>query len=171
MAALTLGEQLDQLISDEDILYGECFFNVAHGWYRKDSAGEVILINSAIDNSFRRNYAKGHELGHHFTGYREHDTFDKSLSARRAEHRADQWALLTWFMPMEKLIAAYEYGARTPFELVDYLGIPVEEFYRGLEMYFSKFGHTSYFGQYVITWSPFNIKLDKRRKTEVANRI
>ena len=48
--------------------------------------------------------------------------------------------------------------------LVKSLEIPVEYLYKGLGIYYRKYGLYEDFGQYRIFWNPFNIKKDRRRR-------
>lgn len=153
---LTLEETLDQLISDEHILYGECEFETIDGWYRKDGEGETILIDSSLTDARKRSVVKAHELGHHFVGV-------ESGVVSRNEARARRWET-EYLMPVDTLIEAFYKGYTTPFDLADYLEITVEELYNGIVLYQSIHGLRSVHGQYVVTWQPFSVKKDKRRK-------
>lgn len=157
---MTQEEILDQIINDENIEYAEVYFEVMRGRYWKDAQGEVILINSEISTSAERVFVKAHELGHHFSGV---EPGRDEISVSRSEHRANRWAL-EWIMPIERLIEACEAGVRRTLELADYVGIPIEELCKGLDMYYGIYGPRSIHGQYVIDWNPFRIKKDKRRK-------
>lgn len=161
---LTLEEQLDQTIYDEGILSGEGYFEEARGLYRSYSDGtEVILINSQIESRAERCVVKGHELGHHFTGTEGDLTKADKITVSREEYRANRWALER-LIPIDKLIKAFRSGFNGLVDLADMLDLSLDYLSNGIDMYCSMHGPVTHHGQYIITWNPFRIKKDKRRK-------
>lgn len=161
---MTLNERLDQYIFDEGIAVEEIPLFYYNGFYDYESDWEcpVITINSNIVSERLKAAIKGHELGHHFTLSADL-FFAPYLIKSRDEYRADRWAT-EYCMPVEKLIELYEQGCRTPLDIAEQLEIPVEYLYKGLNVYYRKYGPYKDFGQYRIYWNPFDIKRDRRRR-------
>jgi Zn-dependent peptidase ImmA (M78 family) len=166
LARLSLSEQLDQEIYDKGII-----LEIANDMpekldaYYDDACGvsrPYITINSCVESERERNALKAHELGHH------ENCICDLLSAPRwirdkYEILADRWKLQR-IMPIEKLICAFDAGNVTPLALADYLEITIDELISGLKLYERIKGPMLKYGQYSITWNPFNIKKDRRRR-------
>ena len=161
---MTLNERLDQYIFDEGIAVEETPLSYYNGFYDYESDWEcpVITLNSNLASERQKAAIKGHQLGHHFTLSADL-FFAPYLVKSRDEYRADRWAA-EYYMPVERLIELYEQGCRTPLDMAEQLEIPVEYLYKGLGIYYRKYGLYEDFGQYRIFWNPFNIKKDRRRR-------
>lgn len=166
MADLSVSERLDQEIADFKIAfeYSDMLKHAGDGYYYNSDivTSPVILVRSSIRGTFRENVAKAHELGHHHAG-----TMDATCAPRCDQHREEARATrheILSLMPIPRLIDAYEEGVRTPFDLSNFLEIPIEELSKGIGVYYGIYGPQTVCGQYVISWEPFNIKKDHRRK-------
>lgn len=163
---LTLSEQLDQEIYDESIILEiasdmpekfEAYYDNAYG-----VSHPYITINANVVSERERNALKAHELGHHENCICDLLTAPKWIR-QKYEVLADRWKLQR-IMPIEKLIYAFDLGNVTPLALADYLEITVEELMAGIALYERIRGPVYNYGQYTITWHPFVIKRDRRRR-------
>jgi len=163
---LTLSEQLDQEIYDKGIILEiasdmpekfEAYYDNAYG-----VPNPYITINASVKTERERNALKAHELGHHEGCICDLLTAPKWIR-QRYETLADRWKLQR-IMPIEKLICAFDLGNVTPLALADYLEITVEELAAGIALYERINGLIYHHGQYTITWHPFTIKRDRRRR-------
>ena len=163
---LSLSEELDQEIYDKGI-----FLEIAADMPEKleayyDNANGVshpyITINTNVKSELERNVLKAHELGHHENCICDLFTAPKWIR-QKYEALADRWKLQR-IMPIEKLICAFDAGNVTPLALTDYLEITIDELVSGLKLYERIKGPMLKYGQYSITWNPFNIKRDRRRR-------
>lgn len=158
---MTKSEYIDQIIYDRNILYGECPLEVMRGYYEQDSDCTVIVINSRI--SEREKYAaKVHELIH--TEHPAGDLINAPADVIRIEEaRVRRWEI-EHLMPVKTLIDAFYLGYTRPLDLADFLEITPEKLEEGFHLYYGIYGPRSIHGQYVVTWGPFDVKRDRRRK-------
>ena len=166
MYPLSLEDVLDQQIFDEGIYLEEHvpIPNIQEGiYYRSDDLPyPIIAINANVSGTFRRNYVKAHELGHH------HNCVQNLLDAPawircKYELLADRdW--IENIMSIDDLVIAYEKGNNTPLSLADYLEIPIEALMKGLAICYQQYGPVTHKGQYCIYWNTFSIRMDLRRK-------
>ena len=162
MYPLSLEDILDQQIFDEGIFLEEHVEmpDIQDGMYYRsnDLPYPIIAINSNVSGTFRRNYVKAHELGHHHNCVRNLFAAPEWIQ-RKYEMLADRdW--IDNIMSIDDLIIAYEKGNNTPMSLADYLEIPIEALMKGIAICCQQYGPVSYKGQYCIYWNPFNIKTD-----------
>lgn len=158
---MTRSEKIDQIIFDRGILYGECNLETIRGSYRKDQSEKIIILNNQL--TLRQKFeTKVHELMHD-----EHTAFDVSSAPaeikRIEEARIKRWEI-KYLMPVDSLIEAFQQGYTTPLDLADFLEITPEKLAEGIDLYYQIYGPQSIHGQYVVTWNPFNIKRDRRRR-------
>ena len=162
---LHLDEELDQEIYDNGIVVREMDmsgFGLDGHYYRAPGRKPVITLHTGITGTKERNVLKTHELGHHYNCIC--NMFDAPpLLQEKYKALSNRWEVRR-YMPIEKLIHAFDLGNTTPFTLSDYLEIPVEEIMRGIKLYGQIYGTTLQYGQYTITWDPFNIRRDRRRR-------
>lgn len=159
---MTREEILDQAIYDEGIIVITCHFESVHGAYYRDARGAVIGVNTDLSTSAERFYVKAHELGHHnLTSINTVSAQEEAMN--REEARVRRWEI-EYLMPVDSLIEAFQKGYTTPLDLADFLEITPEKLAEGIGLYYQIYGPQSIHGQYVVTWNPFNIKRDRRRK-------
>lgn len=159
---VTREEILDQTIYDENIIVIACRFESVHGAYYRDTRGAVIGVSTDLSTSAERFCVKAHELGHHYltsinTVFAPEETRD------REEARVRRWEI-EYLMPVDTLIEAFHKGYTTPLDLADFLEITPEELAEGINLYYQIYGPQSIHGQYVVTWKPFDVKRDRRRR-------
>lgn len=126
-----------------------------------------VYVNSRL-GFLQRCEAARHELNHITKGHLSED-----ISLEEAEHERDEREAarerrfeLERFMPVIKLIQAYEYGFSGPLDLAEYLNLSIESLQYVLEYYYSIYGPRSTHGEYIITWNPFKIKKKRCRKAK-----
>ena len=166
MYLLRMEDALDQHIYNEGIYLDDNFempaFEDGIYYNADDMPYPIIAINKNLKNTYQRNYVKAHELGHHYNCIC--NLFEAPVWIRQKyEVLADRY-WIEKIMSVDRLIAAYKSGVRSPFELVEYLQIPLESIMKGFETWYQKEGPVTYRGQYCIYWNPFDIKRDRRRR-------
>ena len=163
---LSLSEQLDQEIYDEGILVRRDYLfdkNIGGTYYRSNMVSfPIITINTMIKTTVEENVIKAHELGHHYTGTCDAISSQKEVQ-RREEYRAHRWEVQR-LLPPERLIELFNRGCTSPMEILDIVDIPYEEFYFAMDLWESVHGPQLEKGQYTITWHPFDIHRDRRKK-------
>lgn len=168
MMQLRLSDQLDQEIFDQGIIldYTDILTTACDGAYyaADDLIAPVIAIKGSIRGSRNETVAKAHELGHHYSCICDL-TAAPDWIQKKYEVLADRWKLQR-IMPIDKLIRAFDAGNVTPLSLADELELPVEELMSGITLYQKIYGPKLHHGQYTITWCPFNIKRDRRRRAK-----
>jgi len=156
---LTLEESLDQEIHDKGIAierrnirqYG------LDGLYyaSPDIRRPVITIDSGITDTPKLNVVKAHELGNN--EYAVCNMFEAPAWISN-KHRA---LALRWqvrrYMPLEKLIRGFYLGHTKPWSMAEFLEIPDNAFYEGLELYSRIYGPVCRHGQHILTWRPFYV--------------
>lgn len=159
---VTREESLDQTIYDENIIVIACRFESVHGAYYRDTRGAVIGVSTDLSTSAERLCVKAHELGHHYLT--SINTVSAPKEARsRDEARVCRWEI-EYLMPVDTLIEAFQQGYTTPLDLADFLEITPEKLAEGIDLYYQIYGPQSIHSQYVITWKPFSVKRDRRRR-------
>ncbi|MEG0702274.1 MAG: hypothetical protein RR449_01725 [Christensenella sp.] len=160
----SLAEQLNQEIYNENICVDEHeFSNVdLDGMYHSADylASPVISINTrSVKTTAHQNYVKAHELGHH------HNCICNLFEAptyirQKYELLADRdW--VERILTPERIVQACSSGVRNPFELAEYLEIPIAAVNKGLEICFQIHGcENTYYEQYIICWNPLTVKID-----------
>jgi len=115
----------------------------------------VIAINKQIDTIAERTCVLAEELGHYHTS--SGDLLDQShLLNRKLECRAQRWGYEK-LVPLDKLIAFYNTGIRTSYDLAEALGV-TEAFLTGaLQHYINKHGPHCRVGEYWIHFQPFRV--------------
>ena len=166
MIPMQLEDILDQQIYDEGIIVETQDLSAAHAdglYYSADDiSSPVITLHSGLMTTHHKNYVKAHELGHHRNCVRNLFEAPKWLR-QKYELLADRdW--IRRLMAPGALVAAYENGVRNPFDLSEYLQIPLEALMKGISICYEQYGPVTHYGQYCIYWNPFNIKIDMRRK-------
>lgn len=164
---LHLDEELDQEIYDAGIVVRDMDMTelgLEGHYYRVPGRKPIITLHTGITETKERNVLKTHELGNHYNCIC--NLFDASpLLQEKYKALSRRWEVRR-YMPIEKLIHAFDLGNTTPLALSDYLEIPVDEVMSGIKLYSQIYGATLQHGQYTITWNPFNIKRDRRRRTQ-----
>lgn len=165
---MCLAEQLDQEIFDENICIDEHGFRGVDmdGMYHSaDYLGcPVISINTRrAKTTAHQNYIKAHELGHH------HNCICNLFDAPKwVQQKYEILADRDWverIMTPERIVKAYLSGVRNPFELSEYLEVPLEAVMTGLKICFQIHGYNNtVYGQYIICWNPLSVRIDNRRK-------
>lgn len=159
---MTKEEKIDQIIYDRNILCGEIYLGEkVRGKYSKSGNGKIICINTILSDR-QRYETKVHEVIH--DEYTMVDLVSAPAEVIRIEEaRVRRWEI-EYLMPVESLVALWERGHTSPMEMVDILEITLEEFAKGMEIYYGIHGPILHKGQYDIFWSPFKIRKDRRRK-------
>jgi len=164
---LRLEEILDQEIYDEGIYLEEDVKmpGVQDGIYYSadDMPYPIIAITPGLRDAYQKNYIKAHELGHHYNCIC--NLFEAPAYIRRKYELLADRHWVNQLMSVDHLITAYEAGVCNPFELSEYLQLPIDVILKGLKICYQENGPISYKGQYCIYWNPLDIKIDHRRCT------
>ncbi len=158
---MILADKLDQEIENQNIVLLRYNFKygVKAAYYNAASVSNpVIAINSRVDITYEMNGLKAHELGHHHTCCMNLLGISPRLQVKY-ETLAQRWAL-NRTMPPDRLIEAYNAGARSLQELTDYLEVSEEYILQGIALYEGICGPETRYDGYTITWDPFNIQVD-----------
>lgn len=168
-ACLQLDEVLDQIIYDEGIgvEYTDLKrWNIAGLYSTCESMGDaVISLDTGEYTRNERNVVKAHELGHHYNDAGIDLFTAPRWVQQREEAKAIRWQTEFLFSP-ERLIAAFESAyVSTPLDMADYLEVTIQELHQGVERLENMYGPRLIHGQCVITWRPFKVSRDRRRKS------
>lgn len=114
-----------------------------------------ICLNSNICTTAERSCILAEELGHHYTA--AGNILDqKKTRNRKLERRARAWAYKK-LVPLDKLIQAFIEGARTRYEMAEYLGITECFLNEAINYYKEKYGNKCRVGNHWICFEPLSI--------------
>ena len=121
--------------------------------------GDRIAIRKDLP-TVQKKCVLAEELGHYYTS--SGDIIDQSnVSNRKQEYRARFWAYEK-LVSLHDIIAAYEAGCRSAFEMSEYLDVTEEFFIEAMESYWSKYGIYKTVGNYAVYFDPIGIlKMNK----------
>jgi hypothetical protein len=130
--------------------------SVKAAYYRTDGCLAIAAVSSAIEDPYDWNVQALHEIKHHESCVYDLTTMPKIVQ-NKYEILADR-LMLKSCMPLDKLIAAYEIGARTFFDFAECLEITETFFKKGLQLYLQICGLSIKYKKYVIFFDPLEIK-------------
>lgn len=120
----------------------------------------VITLNSKITSMPERNIVLAYNIG--LYRYCSGNVFAYPLVLQsECDQQARHFAVHRC-MPVFKLIRAFRVGVDSLAELSIYLEIPLKELLYGIALYAAEAGPTLRYGQYTVTWNPFNIELSRQ---------
>jgi len=154
---LSLYESFEQHAADRNIkLYTAPLPDPIRGLYFSHGDLHTITLSTALGTSAERTTVLAEELGHHHTTPINLFTAPASLQ-RLYERRAAAWAANA-LAPLSRIVAAWEAGVRTPWELAEYLGTTEEFIVRALELHAARYGPAARVGDYLITFDLLHIR-------------
>lgn len=130
--------------------------NIKAAYYRTEGCLAVAAIDSSIEDSHEWNVQALHEIKHHQSCVYDLPTMPR-LVRDKYELLADR-LMLKSCMPPNRIIAAYEIGARSFYDFAEYLEITVEFFEKGLCLYEQICGQSIKFKNYIICFNPLNLE-------------
>lgn len=156
-------DNLNYLMEISGIAHKEVYIPHCWGMFLEFGGTPFIFTNKDINTENHKNVVLAHEYAHFI-----HEVTDTIHGTRwmqdRAEVQARRWAA-EYFLAPEKLITAVgKEHVTTPFELADYLEITLEQLTAGFEIMQDTHGPQLVHGQYIITWCPFDVRKDCRRR-------
>lgn len=115
-----------------------------------------ITLSAALSTSAERATVLAEELGHHYTT--PVNLFTAPAPQQRLyERRAAAWAANA-LVPLSRIVAAWEAGVRTRWDLADYLGATEEFVLRALELHAARYGPSTQVGHYLVTFDLLHIR-------------
>jgi len=119
-------------------------------------ADNVICINQNIKSSTEKATILAEEIGHHLTSVG--DILDqRKVDNRKQERRARAWAYIK-LVPLSKIVQAYENGARTRYDLAEYLNVTDSFLCEAIKYHQEKHGIQTTYRNYIIRLNPLKIK-------------
>lgn len=154
---LTLCESLEQHAADRNIkLYSAPLPDPIRGLYFSHGDFHTITLSTALATSAERTTVLAEELGHHHTTPINLFTAPVPLQ-RLYERRAAAWAVNA-LVPLSRIIAAWEAGVRSPWDLAEYLGTTEEFVKRAIELHAARHGPCTRVGDYLVTFDLLHIR-------------
>lgn len=118
-------------------------------------ADNVICINQNIKSSTEKATILAEEIGHHLTSVG--DILDqRKVGSRKQERRARAWAYVK-LVPLSKIVQAYENGARTRYDLAEYLNVTDSFLGEAIKHHLEKYGTQTTYKNYIIRLNPLKI--------------
>lgn len=116
----------------------------------------VIAINcKGIATEKEKACILAEEYGHYRTSY-GNILNQKNMSNVKQEKRARNWAYEK-LVSLEKIITAYETGARNGYDLAEFLGVTDDFLGNALKHYYEKYGVYTELEGYLIYFSPLGV--------------
>lgn len=133
---------------DNIIIVEKNFKSNAKGLCKGNKIGISLKLSTDKDKAC----VLAEELGHYYTTYG--NILDQSkVPNRKQELRARRWGYEK-LITLSNLISAFEHGARTKYEISEFLNVTEEFFNETLSHYRMKYGTYCQVGQYLIYFEP-----------------
>ena len=120
-----------------------------------------ILINLKVATDVEKKCILSEEIGHHETSY-GNILDDNEIANRKQEVKACRWGY-EHTVKIDDIIAAYEYGATSAFEIAEYLEVTENHLINSIENYKKRYGHFLELKNHLIYFTPY---LEVVRKEE-----
>ena len=112
-----------------------------------------ILINLKVATDVEKKCILSEELGHHETSY-GNILDDNEIANRKQEVKACRWGY-EHTVKIDDIIAAYEYGATSAFEIAEYLEVTENHLINSIENYKRRYGHFLELKNHFIYFAPY----------------
>ena len=112
-----------------------------------------ILINLKAITDVEKKCILSEEIGHHETSYGNILDYNE-IENRRQEVKACRWGY-EHTIKINDIIAAYEYGATSAFEIAEYLEVTENHLINSIENYKKRYGHFLEFENNFIYFAPY----------------
>lgn len=112
-----------------------------------------ILINLKVATDVEKKCILSEEIGHHETSY-GNILDDNEIANRKQEVKACRWGY-EHTVKIDDIIAAYEYGATSAFEIAEYLEVTENHLINSIENYKRRHGHFLELENHFIYFAPY----------------
>ena len=112
-----------------------------------------ILINLKATTDVEKKCILSEEIGHHETSY-GNILDDNEIANRKQEVKACRWGY-EHTVKINDIIAAYEYGATSAFEIAEYLEVTENHLINSIENYKRRHGHFLELENHFIHFAPY----------------